>query len=333
MQYFTRKQFWLLGLIALLCVSAGFVVGYYSHITPSNSYMGIREQDTSYKFIHPLLAINRIDMSIPAPVYVPLLNKIKDFIASQKKVGSLDSASVYFVNYGQKTGSFALNEKEAYAPASMLKVVVMVAYLKKADSDPSILGTNLTYNPNVAEELQSIPFESPSTLVFGRSYTVESLIRSMIIDSDNGAMNLLISNIDPNYLNMVYRNLGLQVPSDNSLYMISAEDYSLFLRVLYNGTYLSDKNSEKALSILSQATYYDGLVAGVPSGTVVAHKYGEHVVGSGDQVTSVELHDCGFVYPAKDPYLLCVMTRGKNLAGLTETISGISKLVYGSVVQ
>jgi beta-lactamase class A len=134
-------------------------------------------------------------------------------------------------------------------------------------------------------------------------------------------------------LNQVYTDLGLTPPGDNASYTISAKDYSLFFRVLYNATYLNDTDSEKALSILSQVTFASGLVAGLPSGTVVAHKYGEYVNGNNDHVDSIELHDCGIIYSKKSPYLLCVMTKGQNLNGLQDVIASISKLVYTDIYK
>lgn len=35
----------------------------------------------------------------------------------------------------------------------------------------------------------------------------------MIVDSDNEAMNVLLANIDDNYLSQVYKDLGLTEPT------------------------------------------------------------------------------------------------------------------------
>ncbi len=134
-----------------------------------------------------------------------------------------------------------------------------------------------------------------------------------------------------NYFNNVYKSLSLNIPENGLKYEISPKDYSLFLRVLFNSTYLSEKNSEKALMILSKAKFADGLVARLPKGIVVAHKFGEYANGSDYQIDSVELHDCGIIYAPKNPYLLCVMTRGKEIKNLKTTISEISKIVYDQI--
>jgi beta-lactamase class A len=311
----------------------GFVFGYV--IKPSvilSSSKSIRESGTQYTFIHPLLAVNRLDMDVATPEYGPLRNSVNSAIEQDKKSGTVTAASVYFINYG-KSGSFAINASEPYDPASMLKIVIMVGYLKEADADPSILSRELVYTPETQKATESVPFAEPSSLEVGQKYSINDLIASMIAGSDNGAMNLLLANISDAYLTNVYTNLGIAAPIAGTNYTIAAKDYSLFFRVLYNATYLSRINSEKALGLLSKATFMNGLVAGMPKGTLVAHKFGEHVNGTGSKVSSVELHDCGIVYVTEGPYLLCVMTKGPTLEGLQSAILQISKLVYTDVVK
>jgi hypothetical protein len=103
-------------------------------------------------------------------------------------------------------------------------------------------------------------------------------------------------------------------------------------RILYNATYLSRDYSEKALQVLSQSSFTQGIVSGVPSSTVVAHKLG--LVGIAPDnvtVTEHELHDCGIVY-AQNPYVLCVMTRGSSSLSTMEGIIGaVSQAAYQHV--
>lgn len=328
------KKSYIITLCILNAVVFGFVGFMFGKETKSAAAISvatqaIRENNDTYKFIHPLLAVGRIDPSVPSPGYSNLLKSVQQYIDSEKSNSQLLDASVYFSDYKKGGGLFAINENQPYAPASMLKVVVMIGFLKESDSDNSILSKTLIYNSSLQHSIEDIQFESPSLLVVGQSYTVEDLIHRMIVDSDNGAMYLLLNNISDSYLSDVYTNLGLHGPtSDNPNYTISANDYSLFLRILYNATYLSRGSSEKALSYLSQATFKDGLVAGVPAGVVVAHKYGEHINGTLNNIDSVELHDCGYVYASNAPYLLCVMTKSKTIDESEKVISNISKIIY-----
>ncbi len=295
------------------------------------SVKAVRENTDKYTFIHPLLAVGRVDSDIQSPEYKPLLKNIQSLIDTAKSAGGVSDASVYFLNYGKESGSFAIDQNVPYSPASLLKVVIMVAYFKKSETEPSLLTREFVYAPSVAKSLEAISFENPTKLTIGSHYSASDLIDRMIIDSDNGAMNVLLANMDDAYLSQVYTELGLEGPQADSTYTISAKNYSLFFRILYNGTYLSDTLSERALSLLSKTTFKDGLVGGVPAGTLVAHKYGEHINSTNDKIESIELHDCGYVYDKNGPYLLCVMTRGTNYDALSSLIQEISHRVSARV--
>ena len=87
--------------------------------------------------------------------------------------------------------------------------------------------------------------------------------------------------------------------------------------------------SEKALSYMSEVDFKQGLVAGVPGGIAIAHKFGEKTVGASGEIK--QLHDCGIVYYPNNPYLLCVMSRGDSFEYLDDTIREISHIVYEEV--
>lgn len=151
----------------------------------------------------------------------------------------------------------------------------------------------------------------------------------MIIDSDNGAELLLLENIDRNSLNLLYSALNIQSPDDvMGGFTISPRTYSLFFRILYSATYLNKESSEKALEILSKATFDEALAAGLPKDVVASHKFGEYVSSSNGQVQKIELNDCGIIYYPQNPYFLCVMTKGDNLSNLKDTIKSVSSIVY-----
>ncbi len=82
--------------------------------------------------------------------------------------------------------------------------------------------------------------------------------------------------------------------------------------------------------MLNKATFTQGLVNGVPTTTPVAHKFGEHIIGTNTPL-GVELHDCGIIYHPTKPYFLCVMTQGRDEATLAQVIADISKTVYETI--
>lgn len=321
----------LIGAALLLSgIGPGYFWGFNNEQAVLNSKLKIihplRENSSEYNFISPLLAYI-IPSADQEPEIVSLKNKVNDYINGDIKNNNVSDASVFFydLNRGRWTG---VNAIEKYSPASMLKVVIMVAYFKDSEENPNMLNKYLTYTKEIDDVVKQDPFNTLSDLKIGSSYEMSDLINKMIINSDNGAQFLLLSNINQASLDYIYNVLNIENPSGKNDFTISPRAYSLFFRILYSSTYLNNSDSEKALSILSKTTFDDGIIAGVPKGVTVSHKFGEHVMHRDDQAFQGELHDCGIVYYPKNPYLLCIMTKGGNLDALKSTIKNISNIVY-----
>ncbi|KKS08886.1 MAG: Beta-lactamase class A-like protein [candidate division CPR2 bacterium GW2011_GWC1_41_48] len=208
---------------------------------------------------------------------------------------------------------------------------VMIAYFKLARTDPKILDKKIMVS--FEEDTNSVQGIKPKDYAKnGRTYSVQELIEKMIKHSDNNAAYALTYNIDQNLLDQTFKDLKIPYPTSEVADYISASDFSYFFRVLYNATYLKRDLSERALNILSEVDYKEGLVAGVPKDVPVAHKYG--LGGNIDRSNSVynELHDCGIVYHPREPYFLCVMTKSISDTPIIEsTIKSISSEVYKEV--
>jgi len=319
--------------LVVLGLAVGFTGGYaQGKANETNliksSFSPIKESGTSYTFVHPLLAY-RTPEATELGEYASLKNAFQTKVNLATQSGA-SRVSVYFrdLEAGQWVG---INQEDTYYPASLLKVPTMIAYYKEAEGNPYLLSDTISYDPRVMPEAS---FDAPSTLVAWRPYSIKELIKSMIVDSDNGATFTLLNRINSNYLHAVYVALGVPDPGDNSAdYQISARTYALFFRVLYNGSYLSSNSSEQALKLLSQTTFRDGLDAGVPQGTVIAHKYGEHVLTQSGVASGVELSDCGIVYYPAHPYLLCVMASAPSEASAEKIIADISRAAYTATQQ
>lgn len=307
------------------------IVGYFAYPKINHKIVTgvthpIRESTYDYTYISPLLAYEtQSEVTEQSKILSAKINKY----ISQNKDGE-DKISVYYrdLNTGDWVG---INDNDKYSPASMLKVIIMIGYLKRAENNPSLLSNKFTYTLDFKKVLDDKPFDSQTELKVGVSYKVNYLLDRMIIDSDNGAKDLLLSNIDDDFLNSVYTDLGLRGPDMTTEYLISPRDYSLFFRVLYNATYLNREMSELALATLSRAIYANGIRAKVPENIKIAHKFGEHVENEGNSIKSVELHDCGIVYDPGKPYFLCIMTHGQEVSILEKYIQNISDIVFTQV--
>lgn len=253
------------------------------------------------------------------------------YIEQQKTDGNIRRVSVFFRDLSSRRWA-AANKDEQYAPGSMLKVVLAIAYYKLAEIEPQILSQEYTYSPTQKSMNDMETFKPNDKLVTGNKYSVETLIGHMIKDSDNDAATLLGDSIDMVFLNKVFSDLNIHLPKQggSEQNFITAERMSSVIRSLYQASYLDADNSQKLLTLMSQTSFSEGIVAGVASSTPVAHKFGEREVidAKSQKKVSAELHDCGIVYKGTHPYILCVMTEGSSYDTQTKVLSGISRLVF-----
>ena len=288
----------------------------------NNTDIQVRDYSNSYSFINPLLECDS-NGSLSTELK-SFKSQLVDEIENIKKDNQVDFVSVYFRDMNNGPW-FGINEKEDFSPASLLKVPVMMSYFKTAESDPGLLNKVIKFEKSADSNDE---YFKDSIIKKGESYTIEKLIEAMIIHSDNEALNLLIMNsvsykVD---LNDVFQYLGVDLSSDGTT--ISVKQYSTFFRILFNASYLTQPDSEKALNILNKVNFTSGLKAGLPGDVKVAHKFGERW----DSVNpEKQLHDCGIVYYPNHPYLLCVMTKGTDFDKLAFSIADISNFVYKAV--
>lgn len=318
------------------CIHASLLLGGFAlgigaahslWIGPESRQFAIREYDQRYEFIRPLLICQTREDEETRELHA-LEHKVDAIISEAHRDKKISSASVYYrdLNSGQWMG---INELETYNPASLLKVPIMIAYLKEAESDPSTLTDSYVYSQQGYEQ---DPLVDKPLLKAAKEYTALELIRGMIVQSDNPAMSILQSNANPQRLQETYAALEIDSPYDfdGARYQLSAKKYGLFFRVLYNGTFLDREKSNQALEMLSQSEFDLGIRAGTPPGVEIAHKHGVYgETKDGSHIT--EVSDCGIIY-ASSPYLLCIMSRGTNAYTLSEVIERVAETVYHDVI-
>ncbi len=300
--------------------------------TNSNFYP-IREDVEKYPLISPLLACNATNNEQLAP-YKKLKDNLNEVIAEERASGNVKEASVYVHEF--KTGKWVgVDEEVRYEPASMMKVVLMIAYLRSAQEDPHVVANRYVYTQEIANQEKITPYYGTSKLAVGKEYSVGELLGSMITESDNGAKAVLMAHINPQRVSKIMNDLGLyQLKDISDDYAISPKEYSIFLRVLYNATYLNRQYSQVGLELLTHTKFNEGIVAGIPTTITVAHKYGEYIMNdSNGTKTMMELHDCGIIYDPHGPFLLCIMTKGDSIGKLADAIKHITQVSYDTVTD
>lgn len=307
---------------AVGCIASFFIgsaLGWVGHEMPQQTH-ALRE--SGYQYIKPVLLCN-LDSSLVQNEDLSLTRALREYI---EKEPSTD-IGVYYLN-PSKAKWAGYNENTSFAPSSMLKVPIATAVLRSAETKEGLLSQKVYYSGEVDNNTIE-DFKPLNPIKPNASYSVPELLRAMIVDSDNNATELLTEMLSEKEFENVYTDLGLEVPSASGpIDFMSPKTFTLFLRILYNGTYLSREHSEEALKLMSESSFVNGIRAGVPADVVVSSKFGERRVSATANQPSVELHDCGLVYAKNGPYFLCIMTRGSDFATLEKEIAGISKLIY-----
>jgi beta-lactamase class A len=125
----------------------------------------------------------------------------------------------------------------------------------------------------------------------------------------------------------VFADFGLAVTNRNARnYPMCVSDYSIFMRALFNASYLNNKDSEFAIELLSDSDYKMGILRGIPTDLRVAHKFGEE-----GNIDCKELHESAIIYLENSPYLLTIMTKGKDITKQSKVLEEISANVYRSL--
>ena len=296
-----------------------------ANLAPTNSSEEFHSG--GFQFINPLYECNTGE-NYGYKQLSSLQSNINTYINQVTSNNTVTSVSVYFRDLNNGPW-FGINEHNDFAPSSLLKVPVMMAYFKAAESDPTVLSKQIAYNQDPVGVIpENFPPKHP--LVKGKTYTVEQLIEQMIIASDNVALRLLEDNIDNSKIDQVTLDLGITTATDTTPEnFMDVSEYSTLFRVLYYSTYLDRDYSEKALEILSKVEFTQGLVQYLPRDMAVAHKFGERDLPDGTH----QLHDCGIVYYPKRPYLVCIMTKGPDFNDLSASIEQISGKIYSLYSQ
>lgn len=289
-------------------------------VQSSNSCEVESHRLVGYKFIKPLLYSNK---TCESSNYNKLKSSILEIIQQNKQLGNLDKASVYLKLLNSRD-YITINEEDRFHPASLIKLPLLITYLQMEEKNPGTLNRKIVFHP-----LQGLPNQTYNSKKIEpeKSYAIRELLKYMIAYSDNNATYLLNENVDELAFEKMFSDFGLIVPDIHDVnYQISAKDYSVFLNVIYNGGYITIRNAEYACELLNECDFNEGMQSGLPDNINIIHKFGEW--GDRKDPSVHQLSESGIIYLDKSPYLLTIMTQGKEVAKLPSVLSNVSKTVY-----
>jgi beta-lactamase class A len=225
--------------------------------------------------------------------------------------------------------------------ASTMKVPVMIELFAQARAGKLRLDDPLP----VHNEFKSIVDASPYRLdakddsdaevytFVGKTLTLRQLCEKMITVSSNLATNLLLEKLGVENIQKRVHALN----GDGMKVLRGVEDGKAFQRGLNNTTTARGllvlleaiakkkagdaRDCDAMMEVLKRQHFNDGIPAGLPAGTPVAHKTGE--------ITKIN-HDAAIVF-AKRPFVLVVLVRGlENKKESDALIAAIARVLYAA---
>lgn len=239
-----------------------------------------------------------------------LKNELTNFV--KNKPGTY---SISFYDFGNKS-SFGINDQTMHTAASVNKVpiVAVLYYLvqnKKMNLDSKIVLQQA--------DIQDYGTGSIRYQPVGTNYSLKTLARLALQQSDNTAAHILAQRIGPDKIQERIEKWGLTQTSidDNKT---TTADLALLFKKLYTGKLVNAQLTKELLSFLKDTTFEDRLPIALPANTTVYHKTGD-AVGS--------IHDCGIIEKKDSAFFLCVLTTDIQDEPTTKkTIGEIAKRAY-----
>ena len=218
------------------------------------------------------------------------------------------------------TGAWVgINERQAFQPASLLKVPIALAVFQMVEDGKITLDTTL----EIAQKDRDPSFGDLYGSSAEQRFTVDELLTAMLGKSDNTAAARLVRELDAGYLTDIYQYLGLETldSTRQASLAISPKDYANTFRSLYYSTLLEKMYSNRLLDKMAKSSLDQGLAGGVPDNIRLSHK-----LGFSDKTGS--FHDCGIAYVPENPFFICVMTRDLGDAQAYDLAAEVADITY-----
>ena len=288
-----------------------------------------------------LLVLVLLPCSTAAQAPSPLRERVAARVAQVPATG----VGLYYRSL-TRPDSLLLGTNLRFHAASTMKLPVMIQIFRDADAGLLGLDDSLPVHATFASLADGSPFDvdkaddSDSTLYrrAGKLASVRELLELMITRSSNLATNILIERVGAARAQASARTLGawsiqvLRGVEDGKAYRArlnnttTARDLGVLLAAIAGRRAASPASCDTMLAILGRQEFNEGIPAGVPPGTRVAHKTG--------WIGEVVYHDAAIVHPATGgSYVLVVLTGGiKQDSVAYNLVADLSRMVYAAAL-
>jgi beta-lactamase class A len=272
-------------------------------------------------------------------------DSLRDAIATRVVASPGATVAVSFLDM-QNGESLDINPDTLFHAASTMKIPVMIEVLRRAQQgafslDQEVLLVNEFNSLADGSPFALIKSEDSDTALYakvGQRVAVRELMRRMITLSSNLATNQLIAMVGADKVTAGARQIGakrisvlrgvedIKAFERGMINTTTSADLAVLLAAIEQGKVLSSASSGEMREILLAQELNEGIPAGLPPGTRVAHKTGS--------ITAVS-HDAAIVYPpGRKPFVLVVLTRGlRESKDSDRLIADVSRIVWNHVMN
>lgn len=256
---------------------------------------------------------------------IGLENQLKGLASAYSSI----HPSVYVWDY--QTGNYAdINADEIFATASIIKVPVLVQLFRSIEKGQIELFDEMPLTEYYRTEGSgSLQFKAANS-----KYSIDTLARMMITESDNSATNMLMAQMGSmTDVNSAVRRWGLKhtyvktwLPDLGGTNHSTARDMATILYNIDNPNFLSTSSREKIFDYMGHVHNNRLIAAGLPAGAEFLHKTGD--IGT-------MLGDAGIVYaPNGKRYIVVIFAKRPHNSPLgKEFIVKASEIIYNYMVK
>lgn len=230
--------------------------------------------------------------------------------------GAWKDYSVYVEDYNSDF-TMGISETETFTAASVNKMPILAALYYQVQKGEVNLDTIITLQENEIQDYGtgSMRYDPPGT-----TYSVKTLARLMIKQSDNTAAYILANEIIGFDTIQSLINMWGLTQTDMTNNKTSNKDVAALFRKIYEDKVANHPLTLEMLSFLKDTDFETRLPANLPSGTISYHKVGSET-GS--------IHDAGIITNGKQTYYIGVFTNDETDDAASEALIGkVSKVVY-----
>lgn len=236
--------------------------------------------------------------------------------------------SIYVWEY-EKGQYVDINGDNLYSAASIIKLPVLVRLFKSIEANQMTIYDEMI----LTDYYQSSGSGNLQYAQTGRKYSLDSLAKTMIQDSDNTSTNMIMSKLGGmDDINIGLRDWGISrtyvrtwLPDLKGTNKTTAKDMAKILYNLDNPGFLNVNSREYIIDYMSHVKNNRLIAAGLGDGAMFIHKTGD--IGT-------MLGDAGIVYaPNGKKYIVVILAnRPHNAPQGKDFIVKASSLIYKAIV-